>query len=65
MESLSPSVLGRTGRRIGNPEYTKDIMDLAKSLGLSVNADMMVGLPNQDADTFLQDIRCIAAMQPD
>ena len=62
VESFSPSVLGRTGRRVGKPEHTKDIIDLAKSLGLSVNADMMVGLPNQNADIFLHDIGCIAAM---
>jgi len=65
VESFSDEVLNKTGRKIANHDQVSGIIGLAKSLGLWVNVDMMVGLPNQDAKTFGQDIKKISAMLPD
>ncbi|MFX0096961.1 MAG: radical SAM protein [Candidatus Hodarchaeota archaeon] len=65
IESYSNEVMEKTGRKIGNNEHIGRILKYAKSLGLFVNVDMMVGLPGQDAATFRQDIREVRSALPD
>lgn len=64
VESFSGEVGRETGRRrIGAPRV-EELVKQAMSLGLWVNVDMMAGLPKQDAATFAEDIRKIAAVGP-
>ncbi len=65
VESFSDEVLNKTGRKITTYDHVRQLIELAKSLGLWVNVDMMVGLPNQDANAFRQDITKIATILPD
>ncbi len=64
VESFSPRVLGNTGRKLRGPEHTESLIKVARELGLFVNADMMIGLPNQDSHIFLQDIAKIVSLSP-
>lgn len=64
IESFSNEVMGKTGRKIKNNNHTIRVLSYAKSIGLFVNVDMMVGLPGQDASTFRQDIEKIASILP-
>lgn len=64
VESFSDEVITKTGRKMTTYEHIKNLVDSAKLLGLWVNVDMMVGLPHQDAHTFLQDIRTISILLP-
>jgi len=63
VESFSDEV-EKTGRKIATYDHVRGIIELAKSLGLWVNVDMMVGLPNQDANTFRYDIKTISTILP-
>ncbi len=65
VESFSDQVLNKAGRKITTHDHVRRIIELAKSLGLWVNVDMMVGLPDQDANTFRQDIKEISTILPD
>lgn len=65
IESYSVEVMERTGRKIGDNEQIRKVLGYAKSLGLFVNVDMMVGLPGQDAATFRQDIKKVKSALPD
>ncbi len=64
VESFSDEVLNKTGRKITTFDHVRQLIEFAKSLGLWVNVDMMVGLPNQDANAFRQDIKEIATILP-
>ncbi len=64
IESFSKKVLSKTGRQLKEAEHTRKMIEKAKDLGLSVNADMMVGLPGQDSHIFLQDVAQIAEISP-
>ena len=65
VESFSDEVLSKTGRKSVTHDHVRQLIEWAQSLGLWVNVDMMVGLPNQDADTFRRDIKKISTMLPD
>jgi len=65
VESFSEQVLNKTGRKITTYDRVRQLIELAKSLGLWVNVDMMVGLPDQDANAFRQDIKVISTILPD
>ena len=65
VESFSDEVINKTGRKITTYDHVRGLTEFAKSLGLWVNVDMMVGLPNQDANAFRQDIKKISAIIPD
>lgn len=65
VESFSDQVTKKTGRKITTYEHVRGLIEFAKSLGLWVNVDMMVGLPNQDANTVRDDIKRISTILPD
>jgi coproporphyrinogen III oxidase-like Fe-S oxidoreductase len=65
VESFSEKAIHKTGRKITTYDHVRRLVDSARSLGLWVNADMMVGLPNQDADAFRNDIKAISTVLPD
>ena len=64
VESFSGEVINKTGRKTATPDHVAEIIEFAKSIGLWVNVDMMVGLPDQGADEFRYDIKKIAAILP-
>jgi oxygen-independent coproporphyrinogen-3 oxidase len=65
VESFSDTVIGKTGRKIPVREHIEKVVKDARSIGLWVNVDMMVGLPDQDSITFLTDIEKVSAIHPD
>jgi len=65
IESFDRKVLKRTGRTANRDETIADLIRQAKSIGLFVSTDMMVGLPGQDDGSFLSDIKKAAAISPD
>lgn len=65
VESFSDEIINKTGRKITTYNHIKRLIEFAKSLGLWVNVDMMVGLPNQDANVFRHDIKTISTILPD
>lgn len=65
VESFSDKAINKTGRKITTYDRVRGLIEFAKSLGLWVNVDMMVGLPNQDANTFRDDIKTISTILPD
>lgn len=65
IESFSDKVIIKTGRRITTYDHMNQLIKFAKSLGLWVNVDMMVGLPNQDVNAFRYDMDKISTILPD
>jgi oxygen-independent coproporphyrinogen-3 oxidase len=65
VESFSNKVASKTGRKIAKNEEIEKIVNLSRTLGLGTNVDMMVGLPDQNPDTFREDIKNINALRPD
>jgi coproporphyrinogen III oxidase-like Fe-S oxidoreductase len=63
VESFSP-IMNRTGRKIDTTDHIQSIVDAALSLKLWTNVDIMVGLPDQDSQTFIHDIRIISEINP-
>lgn len=57
--------MGKTGRKTDTRDHIQTIINTARSENLWVNTDIMVGLPDQDQNTFLQDIKIICSMNPD
>lgn len=47
VESFSDNVINKTGRKITTYGHVAEVIEFAKSLGIWVNVDMMVGLPDQ------------------
>jgi coproporphyrinogen III oxidase-like Fe-S oxidoreductase len=64
VESLSTDVLRRSGRAMAGTERVTEAIASAIERGLFVNADMMVGLSGQDAQTFSRDIEGVADIGP-
>lgn len=64
VESFSGKVINKTGRKIAAPDRVIALIEFAKSIGLWVNVDMMVGLPEQGADAFRYDIKKISTVLP-
>jgi len=65
VESFSDEAINKTGREITTYDQVRGLIEFAKSLGLWVNVDMMVGLPNQDANAFRYDAKTISTILPD
>ncbi len=65
VESLSGGVLGGTGRNAPGQEKISELVGQVKYRGLWCNLDFMVGLPNQTAESFLEDIAQAARIQPE
>ncbi|MHA1407374.1 MAG: radical SAM protein [Candidatus Heimdallarchaeaceae archaeon] len=64
IESLSKKTLTKTGRKVTTFEHISEIVQEAKSLGLWVNVDIMVGLPEQSPEIFMDDIQQIININP-
>ncbi len=65
IESLSKKVMRKTGRKLDKARHTKDMIEKAKSSGLMVNVDIMIGLPGQEDGTFDSDIKTVSRIKPD
>lgn len=64
IETLRPTTLEKVNR-IGVGETSlKSTIEAAQQLGISVNVDLMVGLPNQGVDDCLRDVEAIADIGP-
>jgi len=64
VESFSGEVIGKTGRKLSACRFIDELVETAVSLGLWVNVDMMVGLANQSAESFIDDIHKLTATRP-
>lgn len=53
------------GRKTATYDRARGLVESARSLGLRANADMMVGLPNQDANAFRHNIKARSTVLPD
>jgi len=65
IESFDEKVIKNTGRNADKNEDITNLISFAKSIGLLINTDMMVGLPGQTKNSFLNDIKKIASLLPD
>ena len=65
VESFSDEVINKTGRKITTYERLAELIGFSQSLGLWVNVDMMVGLPDQTVDAFRYDIEKVSTILPD
>jgi len=65
VESLSETVINKTDRTGLGKEKIKELVDYARTLNLWVNLDMMVGLPEQIPEVFLNDIKNVSDIFPD
>ncbi len=64
VESLKPDTLQHVNRAKADEAHIQSIVDLAKELGLTVNVDLMVGLPKQSREDFLFDVDRIGIINP-
>ena len=65
VESLSETTLLRSGRKITKKEEYKKIFEKAQDFGMWVNVDLMIGLPGQRPDSFIDDIEQVSLLNPD
>ncbi|MGC9781214.1 MAG: radical SAM protein [Candidatus Heimdallarchaeota archaeon] len=65
IETFSKKTHQKTGRKSAGYNHILEIITYAKSIGLSVAVDLMVGLPEQTADVFATDITKIIQIKPD
>ncbi|MDI6905472.1 MAG: hypothetical protein QMD13_08340 [Candidatus Bathyarchaeia archaeon] len=63
-ESFQPATLKAVNRAGVTEEFIGKIVDQAQSLGISVNIDLMVGLPKQNTQGCLRDVETIASIKP-
>ncbi len=64
VQSMDPEVLQQSGRGHG-PEESRQAIYILKSEGFSVGAQLMLGLPGEDHDSFLFTIQQIIKLKPD
>lgn len=64
IESLRATALKKVNRVGVDETSLKVTIETAQSLGISVNVDLMVGLPNQSVDSSLRDVETIADISP-
>ena len=65
VESLSKVILSKSGRKIAKKEEINKLIEKAQGLGIWVNVDMMIGLPEQYPDSFIDDIEQVSLLNPD
>ncbi|UCH10567.1 MAG: radical SAM protein [Fidelibacterota bacterium] len=65
IESFGHHILQATGRTLTKNDHPQEMVAFARSIGLWVNVDLMVGLPAQSGATFLEDIRKAGVVRPD
>jgi coproporphyrinogen III oxidase-like Fe-S oxidoreductase len=64
VESFQHATLKAVSRAAADQKFTARIVDDAQSLGISVNIDMMVGLPKQSMRGCLRDAEIVANIEP-
>jgi coproporphyrinogen III oxidase-like Fe-S oxidoreductase len=64
VESFQQATLKAVSRASVTQEFVGKIVDHAQSLGVSVNIDLMVGLPKQNMQGCLRDAETIANVEP-
>ncbi len=64
IESLSVETLSKSGREVAQKKKIKEIIEKAKDCNLWVNVDLMIGLPEQEPSTFLDDVEQISKLNP-
>lgn len=65
VETLQSSALTAVRRARATEKMVESVVDAAQGLGLSVNIDLMVGLPSQNLNEFLKDVAVIGNIGPD
>lgn len=64
IESFQHATLKAVSRAAADQKFIANIVDDAQNLGISVNIDMMVGLPKQSKQGCLRDAEIVANMEP-
>lgn len=64
LESFDAEVITNSGRHLSASEHIADIVNHSQSLGLWVNVDLIVGLPDQTPSSFLTDTYKAARIGP-
>ena len=64
IETLDETLLKKNNRAYTEPDKIFELIRLAKKIGFWTNVDMMVGLPNQSEQTFIDDIKKISEHMP-
>lgn len=64
VESFQHATLKAVSRAAADQKFIANIVDDAQNLGISVNIDMMVGLPKQSEQGCLRDAEIVANMEP-
>lgn len=64
VESMKPDTLQHVNRAKADENHIQAIVDLAKDLGLTINVDLMVGLPKQTHEDFLYDVDRLGTINP-
>lgn len=65
VQSASDEVVRRTGRTIQTSDHLAGLVQAARSIGLWVSLDLMIGLADQTADIFERDVQAVCALRPD
>ncbi len=65
VETFQSDALKAVKRAKANEHLVDKIVDVAQKIGISVNIDLMVGLPKQSLEGCLKDIETIANIGPD
>lgn len=64
VETLDETILQKNNRDYTQPDKIFELITYAKNIGFWINVDMMVGLPNQSEQTFIDDINKITEYTP-
>ena len=65
IESFSREILRTTGRTLSMSDNYREMVAFAQSRDMWVNTDLIVGLPDQQREDFLDDIRQVRSIRPD
>ncbi len=65
VESFQAGALRAVKRAYANEKLIENVVKTARGLGLSVNIDLMVGLPRQSREGCVKDVETIASIGPD
>ncbi|MEM2420052.1 MAG: radical SAM protein [Candidatus Bathyarchaeia archaeon] len=65
VETFQSDTLKAVKRAKANERLVREIVDEAQKLGISVNVDLIVGLPKQSLESCLKDVETIVNIGPD
>jgi len=65
VESFTPAVLARVNRGDQSAVKVARAVDAARGAGLSVNLDLLAGLPGETLESFGESVRAALALEPD